>query len=185
MNEAKKEQLSAFMDDELEGMQKNQVEQLLKDPELLDTWSRYHLVSDCLKRNLPEHLDREMAGKISKSIEREPAIVAPGILSHSFAKPVAGFAIAASVAALAIFGIQQQQPGGPHEIPQDTLVQSAPGSSGSGSIQAPVRQVSTGSGNIADECDRQAGENAGPGPDNERRATGKDSGDAQNGVNCP
>ena len=185
MNEANKEQLSAFMDDEVDGLHKSQVDRMLKDPELLDTWSRYHLVSDCLKRNLPEHLDRDMAGKISESIEREPAIVAPGVMSHSFAKPVAGFAIAASVAALAIFGIQQQRPAGPHEIPQDTLVQSVPGPGGSGSIQAPVRQVSAGSSNISDECDRQPGQKAGSAPDNVEQAPGNESGSVQAGVNCP
>lgn len=185
MNETKKEQLSAFMDDEIDDLQKNQVEQILKDPELLDTWSRYHLVSDGLKRNLPGHLDRELAGKISKSIEQEPAIVAPGRLSHSLAKPAAGFAIAASVAALAIFGIQQQQPGGPHEIPRDPLVQSVPGAGGNGSVYAPVRQVSTGSGSIAGECDRQSGENAASGTENGRQAAGNETGDVQTGANCP
>ena len=185
MNEAKKEQLSAFMDDEIDGLQKNQVEQILKDPELLDAWSRYHLVSDCLKRNLPDHLDRELAGKVSKSIAREPAIVAPGSLSRSFAKPAAGFAIAASVAALAIFGIQRQQPGGPHEIPQDTLVQSVPGAGGNGSVYAPVRQVSTGSGNIASECNGKPGENGRPAPDNGQKAGGNETQEAKSGVNCP
>lgn len=184
MNETKKEQLSAFMDDEIDGLQKNQVEQILKDPELLDTWSRYHLVSDCLKRNLPEHLDRELAGKISKSIHQEPAIVAPGGLSRSFVKPAAGFAIAASVAALAIFGIQQQQPGGPHEIPQPPLVQSVPGG-GNGSVYAPVRQVSTGSGNITSECNGNPGENGRPAPDNGQQADRNEAQEAQSGVNCP
>lgn len=184
MNETKKEQLSAFMDDEIDGLQKNQVEQILKDPELLDTWSRYHLVSDCLKRNLPEHLDRELAGKISKSIHQEPAIVAPGGLSRSFVKPAAGFAIAASVAALAIFGIQQQQPGGPHEIPQPPLVQSVP-DGGNGSVYAPVRQVSTGSGNITSECNGNPGENGRPAPDNGQQADRNEAQEAQSGVNCP
>ena len=184
MNETKKEQWSAFMDDEIDGLQKNQVEQILKDPDLLDTWSRYHLVSDCLKRNLPEHLDRGLAGKISKSIRQEPAIVAPGGLSRSFVKPAAGFAIAASVAALAIFGIQQQQPGAPHEISQPPLVQSIPGG-GNGSVHAPVRQVSTGSGNITSECNGKPGENGRPAPDQGQQADRNEAQEAQSGVNCP
>lgn len=185
MNEAKKEQMSAFMDGEIDGLQKDQVEQILKDPELLDSWSRYHLVSDCLKRNLPEHLDRELAGKISKSIAQEPAIVAPGGLSRSFVKPAAGFAIAASVAALAIFGMQQQQPAGPHEIPQDTLVQSVPGAGGNGSVYAPVRQVSTGSGTIISECNGQPGDNGRSAPDDGQKAGGNETQEAKSGVNCP
>ena len=182
MNEEKKEQLSAFMDDEIDDLQNNRVGEMLKDPELLAAWSRYHLVSDCLKGNLPERLDRELAGKISRSIADEPAIVAPGRLPHSLAKPAAGFAIAASVAALAILGIQQQQQGGPHEIPQDTLVQSAPGA---GVVQAPVRQVSTGSGTIASECNGQRGENGRPAPDIGQQAAVNEAEEAQTAVNCP
>ena len=184
MNEAKKEQLSAFMDNEIGDLQKNRVGEMLKDPELLDAWSRYHLVSDCLKGNLPERLDRELAGKISGSIAEEPAIVAPGRLSRPLAKPVAGFAIAASVAALAILGIQQQQQGAPLEVPQDTLVQSAP-AGGAGNVQAPVRQVSTGSGNIAPECNGQPAENGRPAPDNGQKAGGNETQEAESGVNCP
>ena len=107
----------------LTGRDKNLVGQLLKEPELLDTWSRYHLISDCLKHHLPEHIDKDLAGNVSKSVQKEPAIVLP-----PSACPVilTGFAIAASVTALAILSIQQQQLGGPHEIPQDTLVQTVP-----------------------------------------------------------
>ena len=184
MNETKKQQLSAFMDDEIDDLQKRQVGAILKDPELLDTWSRYHLVSDCLKGNLPEHMDRDLATKISRSVAGEPAIVAPGRLSQSIAKPAAGFAIAASVAALAILGIQQQQHGGPHERPQDTLVQSAPGSNGAGQVYAPVRQVSTGSGAISAECSGQARDNTRAAPDGGQQARGNEANNAQSAVNC-
>ena len=155
MNDSKKEQLSAFMDGEIDGQDKNLVGQLLKEPELLDTWSRYHLISDCLKHHLPEHIDKDLAGNVSKSVQKEPAIVAPVRLSHPLIKPITGFAIAASVTALAILSIQQQQLGGPHEIPQDTLVQTVPGSGG-GNVYAPVRQVSSGSSEVITECDEQA-----------------------------
>ena len=184
MNKTKKEQLSAFMDDEIGDLQKNQVGEMLKDPGMLDAWSRYHLVSDCLKGNLPKLLDREMAGKVSRSVADEPAIVAPGRLSRPLAKPVAGFAIAASVAALAILGIQQQQQDAPHELAQDTLVQSAP-AAGAGNVQAPVRQVSTGSGNSAPECNGQPGENGRAAPGNGQPAGGNEAREAQSGVNCP
>ena len=65
------------MDGEIDGQDKNLVGQLLKEPELLDTWSRYHLISDCLKQYLPEHIDKDLAGKVSKSLQKEPSIVAP------------------------------------------------------------------------------------------------------------
>lgn len=172
MNETKKEQLSAFMDDEIDRGQEKLVDDLLKDPELLDTWSRYHLISDSLKQGLPERLDRDLAKNVSDSLRNEPAIVAPHRSTHSFIKPVAGFAIAASVAALAILGIQHQQLGGPHESP-DTLVQSTPGSAaGSGNVYAPVRQVSSVSTESITVCNgRQAG-NGQPDTDHGRQPAG-------------
>ena len=186
MNDSKKEQLSAFMDGEIDGQDKNLVDRLLKDPELSDTWSRYHLISDCLKQNLPERIDRDLAANISKSVQNEPAIVAPVRLSHPLVKPVTGFAIAASVTALAILGIQQQQLGGPHEIPQDTLVQSVPGS-GSGNVYAPVRQVSSGSNEVVTECDEQATRSNRLKPGSKQQALadrGEDAGAEGRGVNC-
>lgn len=108
MNDFKKEQISAFMDGELDGNPERIVDQLLGDRELMDAWDRYHLVSGCLNRQLPEYLDKDLAGKISASLRDEPAIVAPGKFSSSLVKPVVGFALAASVAALAILGVQQQ-----------------------------------------------------------------------------
>lgn len=162
MNETKKERLSAFMDDEIGGGHEDLVDDLLKDPELLDTWSRYHMISDGLKQGLPEVIDTDLANNVSDSLRNEPAIVAPGRSAHPYLKPVAGFAIAASVAALAILGIQQQQPGGPHEAP-GTLVQSP---SGGGNVYAPVREVSSASTEIISECSGQAAGNGGPNPEN-------------------
>ena len=142
MSETKKEQLSAFMDGELDDYQKSAVDQILKEPELMDTWSRYYLISDCLNQRLPEYLDRNLAGEISETLKDEPAIVAPRSFSRSFIKPVTGFAIAASVTALAILGIQQQQLGGPHELPQDVLVIATPEPVTDRGVRAPVRQAS-------------------------------------------
>ncbi len=182
MNETKKERLSAFMDDEIDGRHEDLVDDLLKDPELLDTWSRYHLISDGLKQGLPEVVDTTLAKNVSDSLRNEPAIVAPGRSTHTYLKPVAGFAIAASVAALAILGIQQQQPGGPHEAP-GTLVQSAPGG-GTGNVYAPVRQVSSASTEIIGECNGQPAGNGGPDPENGQQAAGSRAGEDKTGENC-
>ena len=176
MNEANKEQLSAFMDGETDGQRQDLVDQMLKDPELMGAWSRYHLVSDCLRQCLPERIDKELAGNISQALLKEPAILAPDRRAYPFVKPIAGFAIAASVAALAILGIQQQQVGGPHEIPQDTLVQGAPG--GAGSAYAPVRQVSSSGAAITGECDAQ------PDAGNREKRTRNRADDAEAGENC-
>ena len=153
MNETKHEQLSAFMDDETEGRQQELVDDLLRDPELLDTWSRYHLISDCLQRNMPAQVDRELPEKVAAALESEPAILAPTRFPATVVKPVAGFAIAASVAALAIFGIQQQQVNAPQAIPGNVLLDTVPGAASGGGATAPARQVSAGSGMAGRECE--------------------------------
>lgn len=185
MSETTKEQLSAFMDNEIDGLNKDLVDDLLKDPELLDAWSRYHLISDSLKQGLPERIDRNLAKNVSNSLRDEPVIVAPDRFGQKFVRPVAGFAIAASVAALAILGIQQQQLGGPHEAPQDTLVQSIPGSTGgTGNVYAPVRQVSSSSTGSISECDGQPAGNGQHDSDNGRQPAGNRADAGNTGEDC-
>lgn len=165
MNETKQEQLSAFMDDETEGRQQELVDELLQDPELLDTWSRYHLVSDCLRRNMPAQVDRDLSAKVAASLESEPAILAPTRFPSAVVKPAAGFAIAASVAALAIFGIQQQQVNAPQAIPGNMLLDTVPGAASGGATTVPARQASAGNGIAGRECDtpEDGAEHAGSG----------------------
>ncbi len=151
MSDAKKERLSAFMDGELEGSgQGGAVDQLLEEPELMGAWGRYHLVSDCLKQRLPDRLDRNLAANVSRALQDEPPIVAPVAFLRPLARPVAGFAIAASVAALAVLGVlgvQQQQLGGPHEAPAGLAAapggdeRTAPDAGGERAVRAPVRPV--------------------------------------------
>ncbi|MCY4210911.1 MAG: sigma-E factor negative regulatory protein [Gammaproteobacteria bacterium] len=165
MNEMTKEQLSALMDGEADGQQRELIDELLQDPELLETWSRYHLISDCLQQHAPAQgtaqLDRDLAARVAKSLEQEPTILAPTRVPARLVKPVTGFAIAASVAALAIFGIQQQQLHVPHNVPHDVsgdpLLQATPGSAAGGNIKAPVRQVSTGAVTANRECELPEG----------------------------
>lgn len=105
MSEDKKEQISAMMDGELESPS---VAAIFKSGKMQSSWARYHLISDCLQHQLPESVDTGLAGRISQSIEQEPHLLAPARASKpTYIKPVAGFVIAASVATMAILGIQQ------------------------------------------------------------------------------
>ena len=47
------EQISALMDDDYDHQSLNQ---LLKDEQLQNTWTRYHLIGDCLRDTLPEQI---------------------------------------------------------------------------------------------------------------------------------
>lgn len=106
MNEQKREQLSALVDDELTHEVSPVVNNLLEDKEAKETWARYHLIGDSLRGHLPEHIG-DVSSNVSQAIASEPTILAPRKKSFDLMKPVMGFAIAASVAAVAIFNVQQ------------------------------------------------------------------------------
>ena len=111
MNEQKREQLSALVDDELTQEASSVIESLLEDDEAKETWARYHLIGDSLRGHLPGQIG-DISGNVSQAIASEPTILAPARKSanrksSNLMKPVMGFAIAASVAAVAIFNVQQ------------------------------------------------------------------------------
>ena len=107
MNEQKREQLSALVDDELTHESSPVIDSLLQDNEAKETWIRYHLIGDSLRGHLPEHIG-DISTHVSQAIALEPTVLAPGKKKSSdLMKPVMGFAIAASVAAVAIFNVQQ------------------------------------------------------------------------------
>jgi len=109
MSDDRKERLSAVVDSELDAQSGDAIDNMLKTPELRAAWARYHLIRDSLQQKLPEGLDTGLAGRIAERIADEPHIIATaGLTKNTYLKPVAGFAIAASVATMAILGIQQQ-----------------------------------------------------------------------------
>jgi sigma-E factor negative regulatory protein RseA len=105
------EQLSALMDDELpESERELLLRRLAVDNGLRDRWERYHLARDLLHNELPDTVDLGLSERVRAALEQEPApevaTPAAGALRQMF-KPLAGLAIAVSVAALAIVGLQQ------------------------------------------------------------------------------
>lgn len=111
MNEQKREQLSALVDGELTHEAESTIDNLLGDEQAREIWTRYHIIGDCLRGHLPERYENT-AERVSTAIASEPTILAPHKKlnkgkSSDLLKPVVGFAIAASVAAVAIFNVQQ------------------------------------------------------------------------------
>jgi sigma-E factor negative regulatory protein RseA len=107
MNEQKREQISALVDDELTHESSPAIDSLLQDNEAKETWARYHLIGDSLRGCLPRHIV-DISTNVSQAIASEPTVLAPvKKKSSDLMKPVMGFAIAASVAAVAIFNVQQ------------------------------------------------------------------------------
>lgn len=172
MSEQETEWLSALTDDEADARERQRVKELLADPDLMRIWSRYQLISDCMNRRLPERLDREQAESICQALRKEPVIVSLSSVRRSFLRPVGGFAIAASVAAMAILGLQEQAGGiYPQALP-DISARSVPEpATRYHGLRAPVRQVSgqvAGSVSMPVDCAQQPaddGARADPAPD--------------------
>jgi sigma-E factor negative regulatory protein RseA len=98
------ENLSALIDGEQDG--EHILDNLIHDQDMKDTWSRYHLIGDCLRDNLPEKISNKVSTNVTQALLNEPTILAPKATNRFSIKPVAGFAIAASVAMVAVFSIQ-------------------------------------------------------------------------------
>jgi sigma-E factor negative regulatory protein RseA len=113
MNDKVNEQLSAMVDDELPGSEQEfLLRRLQQDDELQQTWSRYHLIGEAMRQHISSTSKHDLAEKVSAAIGREPE--QPARLEteinkaqhRRFFRPVAGLAVAASVAMMAIVGLQ-------------------------------------------------------------------------------
>jgi sigma-E factor negative regulatory protein RseA len=115
MSEKLNEQLSALVDGELPGAEKEMLlTRLARDPELKRKWRTYHMISASLRNQLPEHTDQNLAERVGGMLEQEPPILAATAAGASrwprVFKPLAGLAIAASVAVVAVLTMQQLRP---------------------------------------------------------------------------
>lgn len=105
------ERISALVDGELSSVEyEHAVRAVEQDVELKRRWERYHIAADSLKNNLPPVITKSnFADRVMLAIESEPTVFAPRNLSrklNNVVKQVAGLAVAASVTAAVVFGVQ-------------------------------------------------------------------------------
>lgn len=102
-NEAFKAQLSSLIDDELK---RNEVpllvRRLARDPEAVSQLGNYFMISDAIKRQLPEVVDVGLAERVRLALEDEPALQDGRRHGKRFLRPLAGLGVAASVAMIAL-----------------------------------------------------------------------------------
>jgi len=112
MTDALNEQLSACLDGELPPAELDLLlKRLERDPELRQTLGRYSAVGEAMRQAKPAIASRSLADKVMAAVEQEPAaarrrVRVPPVILRSL-RPVAGIAVAATVAAVAIFSVQQ------------------------------------------------------------------------------
>jgi len=102
------ERLSALVDGELDEQEyQSTVVELLACGENCKTWGRYHLIGDTLKRNLPKGMDYHFSSRVMAALDDEPTVLAPpSPVKSSWGQRAAGLAVAASVAVVAVLGVQ-------------------------------------------------------------------------------
>ena len=110
MKDTLHEQLSALVDDELsEPEQALLTRRIGTDADLHRRLTRYQLISDALRNHLPDRIDPAFTARVQAAVRDESATPAVVPLSHRLAtllQPVAGLALAASVAVVAVLSLQ-------------------------------------------------------------------------------
>ncbi|QIT55463.1 sigma-E factor negative regulatory protein [Aquisalimonas sp. 2447] len=124
------EQLSALTDEELPPSEMALlVRQAQRSPEVAAQLGRYAVIREALHRNLPDSVNTGLAERVSAALEEEPAHAGPvPSRQRRWLRPVAGVAVAASVALVAIGLWPEQQTSAPGQSPMETVSVSGAGS---------------------------------------------------------
>jgi sigma-E factor negative regulatory protein RseA len=106
MTEQEYEKLSALVDDELtEDEISIEIRKLSGNSSNRDVWSRYHLIGDAMRGETGPLYHSGLAQEISKRLEDEPVVLAPGAMKYRKGlkkRTYTGLAVAASLAAVAV-----------------------------------------------------------------------------------
>ncbi|QLE84581.1 anti-sigma factor [Shewanella sp. Scap07] len=115
MDKLGQEWVSAAVDGETDAQT---LAELAADTDSHELWQDYHMIGDAMRGELPQQINLDLTANIAAAIEQEPAIVAPKVTQQA-AKPAAKlanvipmfkqfgqYAIAASVALVAVVGVQ-------------------------------------------------------------------------------
>lgn len=116
MNTESREHISSLMDGETSrDTGRFLVRRLGADEELCATWARYHLIRDCLRHQEGGLANDTLASRVRRAIEEESLPAKHRRSTFTWLRPVAGMALAASVALIAISAVgpgeQAVQPG--------------------------------------------------------------------------
>ncbi len=144
MSLKRQESISSFVDDELDAVDRDVlIDHLSDNNEQMRHFGRYCLISDAIKRNLPESPNHNLLQRVQVALASEPTLLAPAEKKpiekdlpdakvvtlprrenkqSSFKPPVIGFSIAASVALVAVVGFQMFTES--ENLPQTSMVSS-------------------------------------------------------------
>lgn len=130
MSEQLRESLSALMDSQASELELQRLlKQVGKDGELRDTWVRYQAVRTVLSGQSAGDLRMDISSRVSAAIAAESAPAATSARARLL-RPLASFAVAASVAAVVVLGGQQlaqvADPADPYGAGQASIAGASP-----------------------------------------------------------
>lgn len=116
MSDELNERLSALVDGESGDLEGGfALSEILADVNVRRRWERYHLIKQSMKGELPPSVEKDFAAGVMARIESESLQVGPTSRPKAgwsrLFQPVAGFAIAASVAVVAVVAWQDLNDG--------------------------------------------------------------------------
>jgi sigma-E factor negative regulatory protein RseA len=112
MSKETREHLSSLVDGEISReTSRFLVRRLGVDEELSATWTRYHLIRDCLRHPEGGMAGEDLSARVSAALEEDAAATPVRRRKRAWLKPAAGFAIAASVALMAVVGVTPRDVG--------------------------------------------------------------------------
>jgi sigma-E factor negative regulatory protein RseA len=127
MNVNAQEQVSALLDGELpEAELPMAIRRMARDPELGDLARRYSLIGDALRDELPPGRPAELVARVRAALagENATATAARPAATRGFARIGAGFAVAASVAMVALLALPGRQLDAPPPVISATEIAS-------------------------------------------------------------
>jgi sigma-E factor negative regulatory protein RseA len=104
------EALSAVVDGEQNAAADDVLEEISSEQSARDQWARYHLIGDVMRDSLVDVAAKDFSQQLRAQINEEPTIIRPRKRNSSYRRPLAGLAIAASVAAIAVTGVGRIAP---------------------------------------------------------------------------
>jgi negative regulator of sigma E activity len=129
MSDQIREQVSAFLDGELPSSESELLlKRLTRDADLRASFGRYALIGETLRGASQAPVTRGFAARVNRAIDGEPATAIPQGTRSEHARwwrPVAGAALAAGVAAVAVVALQQRAVVAPAMQARPVIAQSA------------------------------------------------------------
>jgi sigma-E factor negative regulatory protein RseA len=111
MNKETRQHVSSLVDGETSReTSRFLVRRLGADEELRATWTRYHLIRDCLRHQDGGVAGEDLSTRVLQALENEGPKEPSRRFATGWLKPAAGFAIAASVALMALVTVVQENP---------------------------------------------------------------------------